>query len=153
MYCSKCGEKTQEGAAFCANCGNVLKEKDEVVAVNNPVVPTKPQGSGMATASMVLGILGIISSIITLFIALGYSAYMSYEYDFYDSLYYSSTIDTANAIAAVMIVFLPAVLSIIGFSLALASRGKIKNGANTAGLVLSIITIIICVLEVVMIVG
>ena len=147
MYCAKCGERISEGATFCGNCGNVLKRTNEVANV------ARPQGSGMAIASMILGILGIVSSIITLFIALSYSAYVSYAYDMYDRLYYSDAINTTNIVVAVFIVFLPAVLSIVGFSLALASRGKIKNGANTAGLVLSIITIVICVLEVIMIVG
>ncbi len=151
MYCANCGEKVQDDAVFCAKCGNALKRAEDV-SVPKQAVMVKTEGRGLATASMVLGILGIIFSIFTLFIALGYATYVSYEYDFYDSLYYANTIEAANAIAAVMIVFLPAVLAIIGFILALASRGKIKNGANTAGLVLSIITIIICVLEVVMIV-
>ena len=61
--------------------------------------------------------------------------------------------DSEVTFMAIAIVFLPAVLSIIGFCLALASRGKIKNGSNTAGLVLNIITIILCVAEYLMITG
>lgn len=151
MYCRNCGEKVQEDAAFCAKCGYALK-KQEVMESTASNVTVKKEGSGTATASMVLGILGVIFGIISLIIALGYSAYESYTYmDLYGSL--SREYQSAKMVAAIMIVFLPAVLSIVGFSLAIASRGKVKNGANTAGLVLNIITIIICVLDFIMIAG
>ena len=34
MFCVKCGNQIQEGAAFCGNCGNKVGEIPEVV---NPV--------------------------------------------------------------------------------------------------------------------
>ena len=54
---------------------------------------------------------------------------------------------------AISVIFLPAVLSIIGISLAFSSRGKIKNGANTSGIVLNLITIFLCVAEYIIIAG
>lgn len=151
MYCRNCGEKAQEDALFCAKCGYALKS-GEVMERSTNIATVKKEGSGTAIASMVLGILGVIFGIISLLIALAYSTYESYTYmDLYGSL--SREYQSAKTLAAIMIVFLPAVLSIIGFSLAIASRGKLKNGANTAGLVLNIITIIICILDFIMIAG
>lgn len=152
MYCSHCGEKVQEGAFFCAKCGNVIhKEKivNNTVASSNAVA-MRPAGSGAATASMVLGILAIVAGVITLFVAVGFSAYNTYS-DFYS--YVSNSYQTELVFAAIGVIFIPAVLAIIAFGLALGSRGKIKNGANTAGLILSIITFVICILDYVMITG
>ncbi len=153
MYCSNCGEKVQEGAAFCAHCGNSLKKESNVNSTNNaPVMVPSVPGHGTATASMVLGILAIIAGVITFFIAVGFSAYMDHSHaDLFG--YFSNTYDSEIMITAISVIFLPAVLSIIGFCLAISSRGKIKNGANTAGLVLNIITILLCIAEFVMITG
>ena len=92
----------------------------------------------------------IVAGVITLFIAVGFSAYNTYS-DFYS--YVSSSYQTELVFAAIGVIFIPAVLAIIAFGLALGSRGKIKNGANTAGLILSIITFVICILDYVMITG
>ena len=155
MYCSHFGEKIAEGASFCAKCGNAVKKEEANNSVNTVTASTntvvmKPAGSGAATASMVLGILAIVAGVITLFIAVGFSAYNTYS-DFYS--YVSSSYQTELVFAAIGVIFIPAVLAIIAFGLALGSRGKIKNGANTAGLVLSIITFVICILDYVMITG
>ena len=145
MYCSNCGEKILDGASFCSKCGNQVGKKEASTTVNMVV---KPEGSGAATASMVLGILAIIAGVITFMIAAGMSTYTGFVNDNLYGVY-----DSEVTFMAIAIVFLPAVLSIIGFCLALASRGKIKNGSNTAGLVLNIITIILCVAEYLMITG
>ena len=155
MYCSHCGEKIAEGASFCAKCGNAVKKEEANNSVNTVTASTntvvmKPAGSGAATASMVLGILAIVAGVITLFIAVGFSAYNTYS-DFYS--YVSSSYESELMFTAIGVIFVPAVLAIIAFGLALGSRGKIKNGANTAGLVLSIITFVICILDYVMITG
>ena len=149
MYCSNCGTKVEENARFCANCGYALNGKEESVTNNNSVVVQSVPGSGTATASMVLGILAIISGIITFFIAVSISTYMTVNHLAHE--YISYTYNDELMVMAIMVIFVPAVLSIIGFCLAISSRGKIKNGSNTAGLVLNIITILLCIAEFVMV--
>ena len=149
MYCPNCGEKVQDGASFCANCGNSLKsEKQNLVNNSNNVAIQSVPGSGTAIASMVLGIIAIIAGVITFFIAMGMSTYMVFSFMPHSNTYHSELV-----ITAVSVIFLPAILSIIGICLAIGSRGKIKNGANTAGIVLNLITIFLCVAEYIIIAG
>ena len=64
MFCPKCGKETAENQAFCANCGAPLAKaeaKQETPAVGSGV--SRP-GSGNATAGLVLGIIGLIFSLI-----------------------------------------------------------------------------------------
>lgn len=150
MFCTNCGAKIQEGTSFCANCGyKVLKNNNisNIQIQNN----NKQQGQGASIASMVLGIIGIIASIITFFIAISYSTYV-HNYNGFGN-YYSIIHKDEMITIAVLIVFLPALLSIISFGLAIGSRSKNKGGANTTGLILSIITIILCVIQFLMIVN
>ena len=154
-FCTNCGTKVEENSAFCVNCGAPLKAKQEEVMTRDETssvaTQTMPVKSGAATASMVLGIIAIIVGLITFLISVSVTAYMSSSVSY--RLYNTYSNSSENIAVAIGIVFLPAVLSIIGFSLALGSRGKVKNGANTAGLVLNIITIVLCVLQVIMIVS
>ena len=70
MKCNYCGADNKEGAKFCASCGAELKEKKkeevkvekvEVKEVKEPVkVSTDKVKDGKATASLVLGICGLI---------------------------------------------------------------------------------------------
>lgn len=154
-FCTNCGAKVEENSAFCVNCGAPLKAKQEEVMTQDEtssVAPqTMPVKSGAATASMVLGIIAIIAGVITFLISVSVTAYMSNAVSY--RLYRTYSSGSENIALAIGIVFLPAVLSIVGFSLALGSRGKVKNGANTAGLVLNIITIVLCILQVILIVS
>lgn len=79
MFCGKCGQEMPEGAKVCSNCGSSLEENNETVQeaqVNEnqytaqPVFEgnvmnnsQKPEGSGMAAASLALGIVGIIFAV------------------------------------------------------------------------------------------
>jgi uncharacterized membrane protein YvbJ len=67
MYCSKCGEQNSEGDLFCRKCGSSLSQTTptpvpSVSASATPVQipPTQPvrRTSGLAIASLVLGIIG-----------------------------------------------------------------------------------------------
>lgn len=71
MKCNYCGADNKEGSKFCASCGAELKEKKkeevkvekvEVKEVKEPVKETKSNTvkDGKATASLVLGICGLI---------------------------------------------------------------------------------------------
>lgn len=57
MYCSNCGIKNDENN-YCVNCGNKLN--------NNNVIVNK-ESNGLKTASIVLGILGIIGTVLIVF--------------------------------------------------------------------------------------
>lgn len=58
MYCSNCGIKNDENN-YCVNCGNKLNN-------NNNVIVNK-ESNGLKTASIVLGILGIIGAVLIVF--------------------------------------------------------------------------------------
>lgn len=58
MFCRNCGSNCPDGSAVCSNCGAALS------AVPTPAyVPVKPAvpGNGMGVASLVLGIISLIS--------------------------------------------------------------------------------------------
>ena len=69
MFCAKCGTQVEEGSRFCQKCGTPVDPAVQPTAVTpqptavpqpgsfQPVVAVKT--SGMAIASLVLGILGI----------------------------------------------------------------------------------------------
>ena len=145
MYCPNCGAKVDEKAVVCVKCGVALKKE-----TNNT---NQPEKSGAATASMVLGIIGLIFGVITLLIAIGVSSYASNSLEMQLHGLISSSYEEEKLATAIGIVFLPGILSLIGFFLAIASRGKVKNGANSAGIILNIITVILCVIQFLMITG
>ena len=61
MYCSNCGAKN-DGNNYCIKCGNKLENTNNV---NNNVM--REESNGFKIASIVLGILGIIGSILIIF--------------------------------------------------------------------------------------
>ena len=62
MYCSNCGKKN-EGNNYCTNCGNKLNNEDN----NTNQIVVKKDCNGLKTASIVLGILGIVGSLLIIF--------------------------------------------------------------------------------------
>ncbi len=61
MYCPKCGLQNTEDAAMCASCGTAIGQ----TPVTPPTGLTEPQTCGLATTSLVLGILSIFCNIFT----------------------------------------------------------------------------------------
>ena len=55
MYCPKCGAQNAEGNKICSQCGAALTETISPAAAQPTMVDTRT--SGMATASLVLGIM------------------------------------------------------------------------------------------------
>jgi uncharacterized membrane protein YvbJ len=56
MYCPKCGAQNAEGNKICSQCGAALTET--LSPADRPTI-VATRTSGMATASLVLGIIGI----------------------------------------------------------------------------------------------
>lgn len=57
MKCPKCNQDNAEGSKFCVNCGTLLPQK-----VDNQ----RSGGSGLAVASLVLGIVGLIFTFVVI---------------------------------------------------------------------------------------
>jgi len=72
-FCSKCGTQVNEGSAFCQNCGATVAGAESQVqaATAPPPAPTAQPAatgktSGLATASLVMGIIGIFFNILSI---------------------------------------------------------------------------------------
>ncbi|MBR6689977.1 MAG: zinc-ribbon domain-containing protein [Bacilli bacterium] len=130
-FCTNCGNELNENAVFCVKCG---------VATNNVVqTTTKPKqpGKGTGIASMVLGIIATWNSMCTLFIAVCLLAAGEYF--------------LLSEKIALGFIFLmgPITLLIVGGSLGIASRCKIKNGVNLTGLILNTVSLVLCLLSII----
>lgn len=146
-YCSNCGEQIDEKAVVCVKCGVPVSSVSSVTNENN-IAPVNNNKSGAATASMVLGILGIIAAVISLIITIGLVAFSSsIFYDGYGS--YTTEITLTKIIMSCILVVIPGILSLIGLPLGIfCKRG---SGSKIAGIILNAISILICVADVVMI--
>ncbi len=75
VYCTRCGASNPDGAAFCSRCGASLTQVSTPPATPPPVSAATappfaqaqpvqaglPQQNGKATASLVLGIIGLVA--------------------------------------------------------------------------------------------
>jgi prepilin-type processing-associated H-X9-DG protein len=62
MLCPNCSRENPEDARFCSSCGVVLAVSDEARPPKPPGEPeAPPRTSGMAIASLVLGLLGLLT--------------------------------------------------------------------------------------------
>ncbi len=156
MYCTNCGEKITGNALFCVKCGTAVHNepatKGDMINTNYNYLGNSSSGNGTSTASLVLGIMSIIFTIFTFIGAIGFRVYATESLDVkvYDK--FSSNFDAEKVLIAFILSFLPLILSIVGLSLAISSRSKIKNGKNTAGLVLNIITIVALVIQTIIVI-
>lgn len=148
-YCSNCGEQIDEKAVICVKCGVPVSESNiNVPSYNTPSYTEVKTGNGAATASLVLGILGVIASVITLVISIGIASYYANSWE--RSLYslYSNTYDSEKVAMAFLVTAVPGILSLIGFPLGLFCR---KGGSKVAGIVLNTIALAICIIQVIII--
>jgi prepilin-type processing-associated H-X9-DG protein len=65
MYCQKCGKENLAGIVNCAYCGEPIRYPAQPQGAYYEQEYTKPKTSGMAIASLVLGILGLLACGIT----------------------------------------------------------------------------------------
>jgi DNA-directed RNA polymerase subunit RPC12/RpoP len=115
MYCYNCGKKIDEKAVVCVHCG--------VYTIN---VLVKKKTKGKSVASFVLGIIGIF-----------YSFFMFIN--FLVVLFEGTSNFIINLICTCFIYG----ITIPGLCLSLAARKKEKNGLNTTGFILNLISIIL----------
>lgn len=128
-FCSNCGKELDENAAVCVNCG---------IYVNNYKTKVKQPGKGLSIASMILGIVAIFYG---LCFAFSSTILINVE-----EFFYFDKLGLAFAFN-----FWPLAIAITGLSLGIASTKKIKNGFNTSGIILSSITIFICIASIIII--
>ncbi len=130
-FCANCGHQIQENADVCLNCG-VLLHKDDV---NNSKV--RVPGQGMGIASLVLGIIAAVWTLLTL-LALG-------NLDLVSSLgYYYTMFDiVAFDIGFTLFSLTP---SILGLIFSIISLKKHKSGLNLSGLILNSISLFLTVI-------
>lgn len=147
-YCSNCGSEIDEKAVICVKCGVPVTGSNVTQnAYTNQTQPIQPkQGHGAATASLVLGILGLIAAIITLLISLGVYVFASNAYSYTSSYYSYDTVNsvytTGKLVVAIGLTVVPGLLSLIGLPLGLFCR---SCGKKIAGIVLNAIAVVICI--------
>lgn len=56
MFCKRCGKEIENDVAFCEHCGCPTAESADV-----PAAPAKQPADGLGIASMVLGIISLVS--------------------------------------------------------------------------------------------
>ena len=132
MYCNKCAVKVNEEDEYCFNCGNKLKQesivKEVEVDVNNKRV----------TVFDVFAILGFIFSIISLVLSifLGIVDILGIDYALNDLFIISANLSLNVDIN------LP-VLEIVFSSIGLKSKNH--KGKAVAGIILSILSLLVCI--------
>ena len=133
MYCINCGKEIDKNADVCLNCGKLINQekKTEIVqVVSKPKVP----GKGLSIAGMVTGIISTYYTLIIAFLTL--IMFLSGE-----TLYYEEKL-----IIMFIFLFWPLVLSITSLGLSIGAKAKNNLKMTTAGLILSIVSISICIL-------
>ena len=147
-YCSNCGAQINEKAVICVKCGVPVNGSNIQQSYNQPISNVPKQGHGAATASLVLGILGLIASVITLIISIGLAAYYADSWSARLYSYVSATYTTEKIMISIFVSVVPGILSLIGLPLGLFCR---KGGPKIAGIVLNAVALAICIIQVVII--
>lgn len=133
-FCIDCGNELTENAQFCIKCGAAV---NGTISNNvTPVVKPKQIGKGTGIASMVLGIIAAFDSFCSLFIFVCLLA--SGEY----------FIGIEKLAFGFVFLTIPIILLITGGSLGIASRSKLKNGINLTGLILNLVSLILCIFSI-----
>lgn len=129
MYCSNCGNKVDEKAYICVNCGVILKKDNGV--------PKKVKKD-----SNVTGVFSIIFGVIALLISIGLFFIDISNVGMYTEIYEK----VAYAIGFVIIPFIFMILSLI---FALIKKNKTSN---KVGLVMSLISAFLIITEVMVVI-
>ena len=106
-YCSNCGSEIDEKAVICVKCGVPVNGSNIQQSYNQPISSEPRQGHGAATASLVLGILGLIAAVITLIISIGLAVYYA---DSWSAKLYSYVSDNYTTEKIMISIFVSVVL-------------------------------------------
>ena len=139
-YCSNCGAEVNENAAVCLRCGYALKKQEST--------PVQPAQGGKA--SMVLGIISIVFTAIGFFLTICVQSYLTSTYEGRIQRL-ATNFDSTKIGLMILFLTVPGILSLVGFILGLANKGK--NGSKTAGIVLNAIALILSIIMVLIIQG
>ena len=130
-YCENCGAELKEGADICLKCGKFINtQKKEIKSY---------PGKGISIASLVLGIVASFLALIML-LSLGQAIE-----DIIVNYYYNESLVffISYYIGYTLFALTPGILALI---FGRKAYKKSKNGMATAGIVLSIIALGICVI-------
>ena len=139
-YCSNCGAEVNENAAVCVRCGFALK-KSQIQSVQE-------QSGGKA--SMVLGIIAIILAAVGFFLTIAVQSYLTSSYEGRIQRI-STDFETTRIGLMILLLAVPGILSLVGFILGLACKGK--NSSKTAGIVLNALSLLLCIIMFIIIQG
>lgn len=143
-YCSNCGAEINENAVVCVKCGAAVQN------ANNSLQKSNSNSTGFAKSSMILGIVAIIFGAISLVLALCVNYYLTGTFEGRLERY-ATDFATTKIGLYILLIPVPAILSIIGFLLGLFNKNK--SNSKTVGIVSNAITIVICIIEIIMISG
>lgn len=127
MYCRNCGNKVDENAYICVNCGVILKKDNNT---NNRTIIKKNNSNGLGLISIILGIISIILSLSYFLIDIS-------EVGMYTTIY-------ERLFYAIGFTFPAIVFTIVSFALALVKKNK---SCNQVGLALSLIAAFLIITE------
>lgn len=148
-FCPNCGQQIEEGTSFCRNCGCNLSAAPAQTPINQVNYVQQPnyaaqnpaqRGKGLAVASLVLGIISLLYSLISL-------AALSGVEDSLIEAYETSGLESAMVakisfgIGFVLVVTITGILSLI-FGI-----NRKKYGLGKAGIILSSIALVIAVIS------
>ncbi|AEF85989.1 hypothetical protein TREPR_2475 [Treponema primitia ZAS-2] len=143
MFCSKCGEKLDEGVKFCSKCGeqiSIASIPDQPIAVNSvtpnsqtignslPIPPKIKKKQGFANTSLIFGILATIQSFLPIILI---------------RRIMSSEEAIAGIPAEVFLIILSLTFGLISFI-------KTKNGKALAGVILSGVAIVFVIISLIL---
>ena len=141
-YCTSCGTPNEGNTNFCSNCGQSLVQNANVAPVNmaqvNGQVYYGNSKNGKSTASMVLGIIALVYSIIILPILPQMDEVLVEAMSDGDV-----TADSIRAAAIIMFCTVNFICGILGLIFGLVAK---KNGKAIAGIITSSLSIIMAVI-------
>lgn len=173
MICPKCGAENPAGRGFCVKCANPLPDERphqnavEPITFDSDLEPVRKRRVGLGIASLVMGILGAISSF---FLSSFFSADLELVRQTVEKIMQEQgidlsayNIDTMNLIGMVMLVyaFFCLLFGLLGAIFGGVGYGKLQKnqklytgkGVCITGLILSLIALVLGAVGVVHAVG
>lgn len=130
MFCQNCGNKLDENAYVCVNCGVVLRKRSETKVINN-----RSNNKALGIVSVILGVISIVLSIMLFFHDISSVGMYTEVYErFFYALDYSIT--------AIMMTTVTLIFSLISK----------KKSYSSVGLLLSLLSYFFIITEIVVVI-